>query len=338
MKIIVDAFGGDNAPLEVLKGSAQAVKELEVQILLTGDREKILACARENAIDMTGIEVEDAPLVMPMDEDPMKILKKYIDSSMGRGFQLLSEGKGDAFVSAGSTGALVAGACFIVKRIKGIKRAAIGTVIPNDTGCYLLLDSGANKECRPEILRQFAVMGSAYMSKLYKIPEPRVGLVNIGTEDTKGTDLQIETNKLLKETAGIRYVGNVEAREVPLGGCDVAVCDGFTGNVVLKLTEGLAKMFTHQIKAMMMASLATKLGAVLLSGGLKDFKKKLDYKEHGGAMLLGVRKPVIKAHGSSDARAFKNAIRQAANCARNNVVAEIEAGLAAIQAQAADDQ
>ena len=331
MRIIVDAFGGDNAPLEVLKGSAQAVKELGVEILLTGDREKILACARENAVDMSGMEIEDAPLVMPMEEDPMKILKQYSGSSMGRGFQLLAQGAGDAFVSAGSTGAVVAGACFIVKRIKGIKRAAIGTVIPNDTGCYLLLDSGANKECRPEILRQFAVMGSAYMSKVYGIAKPRVGLVNIGTEDNKGTDLQIEANKILRQTEGICYVGNVEARDIPLGGCDVAVCDGFTGNVVLKLTEGLAKMFSNQIKSMMMATAFTKLGALLLAGGLKDFKKKLDYKEHGGAMLLGVCKPVIKAHGSSDARAFKNAIRQAANCAQNNVVAEIQAGLEAIR-------
>ncbi len=337
MKIIVDAFGGDNAPLEVLKGSAQAVRELGVEILLTGDREKILACAKENQIDMAGMEIEDAPLVMPVEEDPMKILRQYSGSSMGRGFQLLADGRGDAFVSAGSTGAIVAGACFIVKRIKGIKRAAIGTVIPNDSGCYLLLDSGANKECRPETLRQFAVMGSAYMSKLYGIEQPRVGLVNIGTEENKGTDLQIEANKLLRETAGIRYVGNVEAREIPLGGCDVAVCDGFTGNVILKLTEGLAKMFSHQIKSMMMSSLATKMGALLLSGGLRGFKKKLDYKEHGGAMLLGVRKPVIKAHGSSDARAFKNAIRQAASCAENNIVAEIEAGVEAIRAQSEEE-
>ncbi|MEA5012568.1 MAG: phosphate acyltransferase PlsX [Angelakisella sp.] len=331
MKIIVDAFGGDNAPLEVLKGSAQAVKELGAQLILTGDKEKILACSQENKIDMTGIEIEDAPLVIPVEEDPMKLLKKYYDSSMGKGFQLLAEGKGDALVSAGSSGAVVAGACFITKRIKGIKRTAIATVIPNDTGCYLLLDAGANKECRPEVLRQFAVMGSAYMSKLYGIKNPRVGLVNIGTEDSKGTDLQIEANKLLKTTSGINYIGNVEAREIPLGGCDVAVCDGFTGNIVLKLTEGLAKMFSHQLKDMMMASLSTKVAAILLSGGIKEFKRKLDYKEHGGAMLLGARKPVIKAHGSSDAKAFKNAIRQAMNCAKNNVVEEIETGLKAIQ-------
>ena len=169
------------------------------------------------------------------------------------------------------------------------------------------------------------------MSKLYGIKNPRVGLVNIGTEDSKGTDLQIEANKLLKTTSGINYIGNVEAREIPLGGCDVAVCDGFTGNIVLKLTEGLAKMFSHQLKDMMMASLSTKVAAILLSGGIKEFKRKLDYKEHGGAMLLGARKPVIKAHGSSDAKAFKNAIRQAMNCAKNNVVEEIEAGLKAIQ-------
>lgn len=332
MKIIVDAFGGDNAPLEILKGSAEAVKELDVQIILTGHREQILACAQENGIDMTGIQIEDAPSVMPMDEDPMKIMKQYSDSSMGKGFYLLAQGQGNAFVSAGSTGALVAGACFIVKRIRGIKRAAIGTVIPNSTGCHMLLDSGANKECRPDVLQQFAIMGSVYMHKVYGVDRPRVGLVNIGTEDNKGTDLQIEANQILKDTPSICYLGNLEAREIPLGGCDVAVCDGFTGNIILKLTEGMAKMFSNQLKAIMMASLPAKIGAVFLYKGLSSFKKKMDYKEHGGAMLLGVSQPVIKAHGSSDAKAFKNAIRQAVLCVQNHVIEEIADGMAALGA------
>ncbi len=287
MKIIIDAFGGDNAPGAVLEGCAQAVKELGAQVILTGDEEQIRSAAREKGISLDGMEIAHAPAVIPVCEEPTQILKKYSDCSMSKGFQMLAAGEGDAFITAGSTGAMVVGATMIVKRIRGVKRAAIGTIMKN----------------------------------------PRVGVVNIGTEDSKGTDLQVEANKLLKN-AGVNYVGNVEAREIPLGGCDVAVCDGFTGNVVLKLTEGLAKMFAGELKTMFMASLGTKIGAVLLAKQVQGFKKKLDASEVGGALLLGIRRPVIKAHGNSDGKAFKNAIRQAMLCCEHGVVEEITACLA----------
>lgn len=329
MKIIVDAFGGDNAPAAVLEGSAQAVKELGVTIVLTGDEEKIRAAAKEQSIDLTGIEIVHAPTVIPVCEEPTQIRRKYKDCSMAKGFQLLAAGEGDAFITGGSTGAMVVGATLIAKRIKGVKRAAIGTIIPNSAGHYMLLDSGANEVCRPEMLCQFGVMGSVYMERIMGIKSPRVGLVNIGTEDSKGTELQVEANKKLAK-AGLNYIGNIEPREIPLGGCDVAVADGFTGNVMLKLTEGLAKMFSGELKGMFLSSMGTKLAAVLMKEQVKGFKKKLDAGEVGGALLLGVRRPVIKAHGNSDGRAFKNAIRQAKLCCENGVVEEITRSLSAL--------
>ncbi len=327
-KIILDAFGGDYAPLEVIKGASLAVKEFGVDIILTGSKEKITKLAQENNISMDRIEIVDAPDIMPVCEDPTKLIKsQYSNSSMAVGFNLLAEGKGDAFVSAGSTGAVSVGATFIAKRIKGIKRPAITTVIPCETGRYVLLDSGANSECRPEMLRQFAIMGSIYAKEVLGIANPRVGLVNIGTEDSKGTPLQVETNVLLKSCKEINYIGNIEARDLPLGGCDVAVCDGFTGNIVLKLTEGMGKMMKNSLKSMFMSNTVSKIGAVCVSKQLKEFKVKFDYKECGGAMLLGVKMPVIKAHGSSDARAFRSAIKQAIACVDSKITEVIENSL-----------
>ena len=332
MKIIIDAFGGDHAPEAVLEGCALArsalAPQFKLELVLTGDEEKIRAAAAAGNIDLAGIEVVHAPAVIPVCEEPTHILKKYKDCSMAKGLQLLAAGEGDAFITAGSTGAMVVGATFIVKRIKGVKRPAIGTVIPNAKGHYMLLDSGANEECRPEMLRQFGVMGSVYMEHIMKIQSPRVGLVNIGTEDSKGTGLQVEANQLLRQ-AGVNYVGNVEARELPLGGCDVAVADGFTGNVVLKLTEGMAKMILGGIKEIFMSSLTTKLAALLVAKPVQAYKKRMDASEIGGALLLGVRRPVIKAHGNSNGRAFMNAIRQAALCCENHVVDRISASLGA---------
>ena len=255
-------------------------------------------------------------------------MKQHKDSSMARGLQMLANGEGEAFVSAGSTGALVVGGTLIVKRIKGVKRPAIGTVVPCRGGCFMLLDSGANHDCRPEMLRQFGLMGSVYMKRILGVPNPRVGLVNIGVEETKGTELQVEAYGLMKE-AGYNFIGNVEAREVPLGGCDVAVCDGFTGNIILKTTEGLAKLFMSEIKSIFMKSLPNKLAAAVVKKDLGEFKRKFDSAEYGGALLLGTRKPVIKAHGSSDAKAFYNAVRQAISCCENRIIGEMENQLAA---------
>ena len=280
-----------------------------------------------------GMTIAEAPDVFPMEAEPTAIMKQYKDSSMARGLQMLAEGGGEALVSAGSTGALVVGGTLIVKRIKGVKRPAIGTVVPCKDGCFMMLDSGANHDCRPEMLRQFGLMGSVYMKRILGVPNPRVGLVNIGVEETKGTELQVEAYGLMKE-AGYNFIGNVEAREVPLGGCDVAVCDGFTGNIILKTTEGLAKLFMSEIKGIFMKSLPNKLAAAVVKKDLGAFKRKFDSAEYGGALLLGTKKPVIKAHGSSDAKAFYNAIRQAISCCENNIIGEMESQLAVETAEA----
>lgn len=335
MKIIVDGFGGDNAPLSVLEGCALAVEEYGVELIVTGDEEKLKAVAAEHNISLKNIEIHHAPDVIDMHDDPVSLLKAKSQSSMAVAFQLLKEGAGDAFVSAGSTGAIVVGANFIIKRIKGIKRAGLASVIPTINGCYMLMDCGANLDCKPETLTHFGLMGSVYMERVLGVKEPKVGLVNIGTEDTKGGELQLGAYAMLKE-APINFVGNVEAREIPAGAVDVAVADGFTGNIVLKLTEGLASMFSKKLKGMFFSNLGTKLAALLLKKQIKEFKASMDYTEYGGAPLLGSAKPVIKAHGSSNAKAFKNAIRQAKTFAESNVTGEIETALAALKAKAAE--
>ena len=321
MKIIVDAFGGDNAPLEVLKGCQEAVAKLGVNIILTGSSHKIKDCAAANEISLDGMEIEHTDDVFDIHEEPKEIIKSGKNTSMALGLKLLADGRGDAFVSAGSTGALVMGATFIVKRIKGIKRIAPSPVLPADKGSFLLTDAGANTECRPEMLVQFAVMGSAYMEKVMGIDKPKVGLLNIGAEDSKGRELEIETYKLLQQS-GLNFIGNIEARELPKGECHVVVTDGFTGNIALKLYEGMGSFFSKKMKWIF--SGAGTLGALFSLSKIKLLKKQMDYKEVGGSALLGVKKPVIKAHGSSDAKAFYNAVRQAAKCVEGNVAGEIE--------------
>jgi glycerol-3-phosphate acyltransferase PlsX len=332
MTIVLDGYGGDNAPLEVLRGAAEAVREYGVSVTVTGDENALRTCAQENNVALDGIAFAHAPLVMPVDEEPGEILKSYSDCSMAHGLRLLAQNKADAFVSAGSTGALLMGATFIVKRIRGVKRPALGAMIPTgqDTA-YLLLDSGANNDCRPDMLAQFAVMGAAYCEKVFGIANPRVGLINIGTEESKGGVLQQEAYEILKNVKAINFIGNVEARELPAGACDVAVCDGFTGNIVLKLTEGYAKFFSGLFKDILLENFKTKVAALFLKKGIARMRMMMDYKEHGGAPLLGVRYPVIKAHGSSDARAFKNAVRQAMFCCENDVAGQIERGVAELR-------
>lgn len=320
-KIIVDAFGGDNAPLEVIKGCERAVKELGVKIILTGSENKIKKCAADNGISLDGMEIAHTDEVFDIQSEPTEIIKSGKNTSMALGMQLLAENKGDAFVSAGSTGALVMGATFIVKRIKGIKRVAPAPLLPTDKGSFILLDAGANTECRPEMLMQFAVMGSAYMEKVMGIKSPKVGLLNIGAEDSKGRELELETYKLLKGS-GLNFVGNIEARALPDGDCHVVVTDGFTGNIVLKLYEGMGSFFARKLKWIF--SGIGKVGAVLSLGKIKILKKQMDYRETGGSALMGVKKPVIKAHGSSDAKAFFNAVRQAQKCVNGKVIESIE--------------
>ena len=324
MKIIADAFGGDNAPLEILKGCARAVRELNVEILLVGDEGKIKAVASENNISLENTEILQADEIFDICEDPQNIMTTGKKTSLAIGLKALREGSGDAFVSAGSTGALAFGSTFIVKRIRGIKRAAIAAVLPTAKGPLVLLDCGANSEARSEMLVQFAMMGSCYSEKVLGISSPRAALINIGSEPTKGRELEIEAYKLL-QSAPINFTGNIEARQLPFGDCDVAIADGYTGNVTLKLYEGLGKFFSNEIKAMFGKSLKTKIGALFVLSGLKSFRKRMNYKEYGGAVLIGLTKPVIKAHGSSDETAFFNAIRQAKLCVEGDVCGKIKA-------------
>ena len=326
MKIIVDAFGGDNAPLAMIEGSLQAHREYGVQILLVGERDKIEQCAKEHNLPLDGIEILEAQGMIPVEADPTTLLKEYADSSMAVGMQALKDGKGDAFVSAGSTGALVVGASLIVKRLKGVRRTAIPTIIPSEKGCFMLIDSGANAECNSDMLLQFGLMGSVYMQKIMGMSSPRVGLINIGTEERKGLEVHRETYHKL-QNAPVNFIGNVEARGLPLGECDVAVCDGFTGNVILKLTEGVAKMLLGMLKGMFLKNLGGKLAYLLLKGSVADLKHQMDSEEYGGAPFLGAKQPVIKAHGSSKAKGIKNAIRQAKICVENDLCGTMQSAL-----------
>ena len=332
MKIAVDAFGGDNAPLSVIRGAHDAAREYGVNIILTGDKDIIEKCAADNKIDLAGIEIRHTDSVFDMHDKPTDILKSKRGTSLGLAMDLVANGEADAFVSAGSTGAIMAGATFIVKRIKGIERPAIGTVIPTMTDRKLLLmDAGANAECRPEMLRQFGIMASLYLENVEGINNPEIGLLNIGTEDTKGGPLRLEAYKLLKESP-VNFVGNIEARELPAGVCDAVISDGFTGNVVLKLYEGVASNMMKLIKRTLMSTFRSKIAALLAKKSLYSLKDKMNYDDIGGAPLLGVKKPVIKAHGSSNADAIKNAIRQAKRCAENDVAGKISADLQKIAA------
>ena len=327
MRVIVDAFGGDNAPLEIIKGAAEAAAEYKVEISLAGREAEIRRVAGENGISLEGIAIVDAPDVIGMEDEPKSILREHKNCSMAEGLRRLAAGEGDAFVSAGSTGALIMGATFLVKRIKGVSRAALAPLMPGDKGPFMLIDSGANVECRPEMLLQFAHMGSIYMSSVLGDGKPaRVGLVNVGTEDTKGGELQHEAFALLRES-GLNFVGNIEARDIPANAADVVVADGFTGNVILKMMEGTADVIMRNVKGIFLTNLRTKIAALLVKPYLKDFKKKMDTSEYGGAPLLGVSKPVIKTHGNSKAPAGKNAIRVAAEFAGKGVIEQIAAAV-----------
>lgn len=322
MKMIIDCMGGDNAPLEMLKGVIEAKAELGGEYLLVGREETLEAVARENGLDISGFEILHAETVITMEDDSMAFREKK-DSSMTLALRALANGEGDAMVSCGNTGTLFAGASLTVRRIKGVHRAALAAVLPFDPP-VLLLDCGANVTVQPEFLPQFAAMGSAYMKALYGLENPRVGLLNNGGEEHKGTPLQTEAYQLLKSCPDIRFVGNVEGNQVPFGACDVLVADGYTGNVLLKTMEGMGKLFMTRMKGIFYASLISKLAALTVKKSFMQFKKDMDVKEHGGSPILGLRKPVIKAHGSSDARAFKNAIRQAMRFAESGATETIE--------------
>ncbi len=323
MKIIMDGLGGDSAPDEVLEGARLAVKEYGVEILITGDKEKLRTAAYEKSVPLDGIEILEADGALTMEDAPTEVLRGKKNCSMAVGLRALADGRGDAFVSAGNTGALVVGSRSIVGCMDGLRRPALAPILPHTTGCFMLLDGGANVECRPEMLLQFGHMGAVYMEKILSIQNPRVGLANIGAEEHKGTQLQQDAYALLKESS-LRFVGNVEGRDIPFGVCDVLVADGFTGNIILKLIEGMGLFMGQTIKGMFTRNALTMGAALVLKPALEGFKKKMDYTEYGGAPLMGLKKPVFKAHGSSNAHAFQNAVRQAVAFVKEDVIAEIE--------------
>ena len=324
MKIIVDAMGGDNAPEAIVKGAVYARDRLGVEICLVGRTEDIERCL--DGVDRSGISIVDAPEIITMEDDPSTAVRRKKNSSMAIALNLLKNGEGDAMVSAGSTGALLTGATLIVKRVHGVRRAAMAPVFPSRENGLMLIDCGANAECTPEYLLQFGYMGSFYAKRIMYIDNPRVGLLNIGVEETKGGELQHETYKLLrkaKEAGRINFVGNVEASTMLMGGVDVVVADGFSGNIALKTAEGVAKWLFTELKDVFKMSTKNMLAAAVVKKDVKGLAKKIDPNEVGGTALLGISKPVIKAHGSSGDEAFFAAIRQAKSFAESGLINDI---------------
>ncbi|MGN0527752.1 MAG: phosphate acyltransferase PlsX [Eubacterium sp.] len=324
MKIIVDAMGGDNAPLEIIKGSQLALDEFDIdEIILTGDENAINKCVKDNNITLKKTTVHHCSEAIDMCDDAKAVLKGKPDSSMAVGFKLLNDGAGDAFVSAGNTGALTVGATLITKRIKGVKRPAIASMMPGEDNPFLLMDCGANAECKADYLYQFGVMGDLYMKNIMKVKNPRVALANNGSEETKGTPVIKEAYQLMKN-APYNFTGNIEGRRIPYGDADVVVADGFTGNLILKTYEGVAKVLMNGLKDAFYKNTLSKISYLGVRSGIGDMKKKFDYKEYGGAVMLGVKKPVIKSHGSADARTLKNAIKQAVWFLQTDLIDKIE--------------
>ena len=329
MKIAIDAMGGDSAPAAPVKGALLAREKYpDVELVLVGREADILSALREAGKNEppAGVSIQNATEVVEIADDPATAFKKKPDSSLTVGLNMVKNGEADGFVSAGSTGALLAGATLVVKRIRGLRRAALAPTIPTAAGRAVLLDCGANAECTVEYLLQFAYLGSYYASKVLGVDEPRVGLLNIGAEEEKGDTLRKEAYQKLKEAherGDLNFTGNVEAKEALLGQCDVIVADGFSGNVMLKTVEGAGKLMSGMLKGMLMKNAGTKAAALLLKGGLKEFKKTLDPNEVGGTALLGISKPVVKAHGSSNELAFCNAVRQTVEVARSGIADDI---------------
>lgn len=323
MRIILDTMGGDKGPSEIVKGAIDGIKELGVDIILVGEEDLLREELSKYEYPKNSIEIINARETIENHEEPVLAIRRKKNSSMVLGLKALANDKGDGFVSTGSTGALLAGGLFIVKRIEGIERAALASVYPTRNGFSFMLDIGANVDSKPEYLLQFATMGSIYSGKVLGIKSPKVGLANIGVEEGKGNTLVRESYKLLQDS-NLNFIGNVEVRDIPEGVVDVIVCDGFMGNTMLKLTEGMAISMFTALKGVFTSSLKSKLGALMLKSQLKSFKNSLDYREYGGAPLLGLKKPVVKAHGSSDALAIKNALRQVKTFSENNIIEIIQ--------------
>ncbi|MBE6537363.1 MAG: phosphate acyltransferase PlsX [Ruminococcaceae bacterium] len=310
MKVLVDVMSGDNAPLELIKGAIDASLEYkEHEIVIIGDENIISDTVVQEELQLGNITIRHAPDVINMEDRALAVVREKRESSMSIGLKMLAAGEGDAFVSAGNTGALITGATLIVKRIMGINRAAIASILPLSKP-VLLMDSGANLNVTSDNILQFAFMGAKYMEKIYNVDRPKVGQLNNGTEYNKGNALQIESYQMLSES-GLNFVGNVESKEVPFGICDVLVCDGFTGNIFLKSIEGMGKFLMGTLKDVLRTNFVTMASTLTMKTKIKELKTQFDASEHGGAPILGISRPVIKAHGSSNAKAVKNAIRQA---------------------------
>lgn len=319
MRIAVDGMGGDHAPVEIVKGCVYAINEMDIEISLFGKREVLEPELAKYHFDKNKIHIRHTNEVITNEDKPVQGIKNKKNSSMVVGLDMVKSKEADAFISAGNTGALLAGSLFRVGRIKGIDRPAIGSVYPTKKGISLLVDAGANAECKPRNLMEFSLMGRIYVEKVLGRNNPKVGIVNIGSEEEKGNQLVKDSSELLFKNCP-NFVGSVEAREIPDGVVDVIVCDGFVGNVILKLTEGVAMNMLSMMKEQFQEKIQYKIGAIMLKSAFRELKKKLDYTEYGGAPLLGVEGVVIKAHGSSNAKAIKNAIRQAVLSVENNVV------------------
>ena len=332
MKLVIDAFGGDNAPEAVIEGVCRAMREWgDFDVILTGNEEKIREeLEKREYADLKRIEIVHAPEVITCDEQPTVAVKRKKNSSIVAAMNVMAEKRADCLISAGSTGAVLTGATLIVRRIPGVKRPALAPMIPTVGKPVLLLDSGANSDCKPEYLQQFAVMGSAYMEGVMGVSFPAVGLINNGEEDAKGSELSKAANALIRET-DVNFTGNCEAREIFSGNYDVLVTDGFTGNVILKEAEGFAEALFKILKRELRSSFKTKLGAGLAKPAFKKVKSTMDYTEYGGAPLLGINGGIIKAHGSSDAKAFVSAIRQARLYVSGGVTEKIAERIASIE-------
>lgn len=331
MKIIVDAMGGDYAPYEIVKGVCLASKEFEMEAVLVGIAEEILKCIQQLGHKELPplVEVANASEIITMEDDPTTAIKSKKDSSMAVALKMLRDGHGDAVVSAGNTGALLTGSTLTVKRIKGIRRAAMAPILPNKGNGVILVDCGANVECTKEYMLQFALMGYYYARDVLKKENPKVGLLNIGSEETKGTALQKETYALLEEQREkINFIGNIEGRDVLMGEVDVVVTDGFTGNVLLKSVEGTAQFVASEMKKVFMKNMVSKMAAVMVKSGLEEFKSIFDVSETGGTALLGISRPVIKAHGNSEAYAIRSAIKQAMQVTQSGIIDSIEHSMA----------
>ena len=333
MKIAVDAFGGDNAPGEIVKGAVMAVNKFGCDVVLVGDEKTINELLKNENYPKEKISVKHASEVVENDDKATLSIRKKKDSSMVVALTLVKDGEADAVVSAGNTGAYLTGAFTILGRIKGIKRPALAPCMPNKNGMSVIIDSGANVDCKPEYLVQFAHMGSIYSQNVFGVKNPKVSLVNIGVEEGKGNSLVKETYALLKDEKDINFVGNLEAREIPSSSVDVIVCDGFSGNIVIKLIEGVAITLFDMLKDVFYKSIITKIAALILKPGLKNVKKSMDASEYGGAPLLGVNGPVIKAHGNSNAKSIHNAIKYAMLFAETNVNDKIKEYLSSVNEQ-----